>query len=881
MNDTARMPSSDSPAGDAGDSTGPERARPAAWPPVAPFGIAVAVALLAGISISLWSPTLAPPMVLWSALLAGALLWWRGRAIRIPRIAAAVIPAPTVIPANAGIQGLTEAMSRLWIPAPRLEHSRAGFAGMTAKGGLFGLLLRCLGALALGFALAGLHAGYALSLQLPVDWEKREITVEGRVVELPEHESRRTAFAFRVADAADQPEPLRGRLLQLSWYDDYGGGATGRDRLLAGQQWQLTVRIRAPRGLRNPGGFDSEKHALARRLTASGYVRDPGTARLLVPARGLNAWREAMSTRIAESVPAAGSRFVRALALGDTRGLTDDDWRVLRANGLIHLVAISGFHVGLVAGFFALLAAGLWWLWPAIGRRCPRPVAAAIAGLLGAVLYAAVAGFALPTVRTVLMIAVVAGLRIFRRNGSTFESLALAAIAILLVDPMSVLGAGFWLSFFGVAWLLWCLPGVGRRPVRDLVSAQGVATLGLLPLSVVLFGEASLVGPLANLVAVPWWSLVVVPLALIGTALETLYAGLGAWPWRLAAWCFEHSWSLFELLAGSDLALWWLAEPRWFALPLASIAAFWLLLPRGLPGRPLAWLLWLPLLWPARNLPAPGDAELQVLDVGQGLSVLVRTANHSLLYDMGPAMPDGFDAGERVVLPALRALGVRQLDIAVVSHGDNDHAGGFGAIRRGLPVDDAYAPEGSLVADTDPCVAGREWQWDGVSFRFLHPPPHFPYLGNEASCVLRIDTDHGSALLTGDIGEVIERDLVRRGGIDPAASIDADVVLVAHHGSASGSDPAFVAATGARYALVSSGHGNRFDHPRPEVIARWHGAGAETRDTGEGGALTVRLVPRGPMVETRRRSHPRLWDAARRAEQSPAGAPAGLSYRPD
>lgn len=822
MNATARMPSSHPPAGVAGiPGQAPGLAGTQRWPVAAPFGVVAAVALLVGVSTCLWSPSLAPRSALFACLLVGALLWRRGRQVR-------------------------------W-----------------------------LGVALLGFGLAGLHANHALSLQLPADWEKREVAIEGRVVELPAHESRRTAFAFRVSDDARQPAPLRGRLLQLSWYDDFDGTSTGRERLHAGQHWRLTARVRAPRGLRNPGGFDGEKHAMARRLTANGYVRDPGAAELLSPASGLQAWREAMSERIASSVPTEASRFVRALAVGDTRGLDDADWQVLRANGLTHLVAISGFHVGLVAGFFALVAAGLWWLWPAVGRRFPRPLAAALAAFAGAILYAAVAGFALPTVRTVLMIAAVAGLRLSRRNASTFDGLALAAMAILLIDPLAVLGAGFWLSFLGVAWLLWCLPGAGRRPVRDLLSAQGVASLGLLPLSVVLFGQASLVGPLANLLAVPWWSLVVVPLALLGTAAESLHAGLGEWPWRLAAWCFEQSWQLFEMLAASDFALWWLAEPRWFALPLALLGAFWLLLPRGLPGRWLALLLWLPLLWPSDNLPLPGDAELRLLDVGQGLSVLVRTSGHTLLYDMGPAMPQGFDAGERVVLPALHALGVRGLDIAVVSHGDIDHAGGFEAVRRGMPVADAYAPEGAPVGAARPCVAGQEWEWDGVHFRFLHPPPYFPYLGNEASCVLRIDTDHGSALLTGDIGEVIERDLLRRGALDPDASIRADVVAISHHGSASGSDPGFVAATGARLALVSTGHGNRFGHPRAEVMERWHGAGADSRDTARGGAITVRLLSGGPLVETRRQTHRRLWDASFREDRSTGAVPAGLSYRPE
>lgn len=512
-------------------------------------------------------------------------------------------------------------------------------------------------------------------------------------------------------------------------------------------------------------------------------------------------------------------------------------------------------------------------MWPALARRWPAPIAAAVAALLGAAIYAAIAGFALPTVRTALMIAVVAGARLWRRPLHAVDALALAALAVLLLDPLAVLGAGFWLSFLGVAWLLWCLPHGTRRPLQDFLSAQGVATLGLLPLSAILFGQASLAGPFANLVAVPWWSLVVVPLSLIGMGLDAIHTGTGDAIWRLAAWCFDLSWPLFQRMADSGLALWWLSEPRWFALPLALIGAFWLLLPRAVPGKVLAMLLWLPLLWPDRRLPERGEAELVVIDVGQGLSVLVRTANHSLLYDMGPAVRDGFDAGERAVVPALHALGVRALDRAVVSHGDNDHAGGLEAVKRVFPIASILSPEGAGIAGTSPCRAGQGWSWDGVRFRFLHPSAYFPYLGNEASCVLRIETVHGSALLTGDIGEVIERELARR----DRASLRADVVLVAHHGSSGSSDPAFVAATGARHALISSGHGNRFHHPKPDVVARWREAGAETVDTAQAGAVRLRIQAGGVVLETRRHAHPRLWDAAARS----ADAAATLSYRPD
>lgn len=783
-----------------------------------PFGIAAALALLAGIAACLWMPGLAHWSVLLAITLCGAGLWfvsdWR----------------------------------------------------------------RIAGALLLGFGLAGLHAGYTLAHRLPLAMERHDVTLSGRVVDLPAHEARRTRFRLRVDASEDQPEALRGRLLQLSWYDAYKPVAPSRRFMLdAGSRWRFAVRLRAPRGLRNPGSFDSEKSALAQRITARGYVREPEVARQLSNARGVDAWRQQMSARIASAVAAPSARYVQALALGDTRGLEDADWDTLRAAGLTHLVAISGFHVGMVAALFALLASGLWRLFPRLAHRLPRPQAAAIAALIGALVYAAAAGFALPTVRTVLMIAVVVVARSVRRPVRVGDGLAMAGMAMLLVDPLAALTAGFWLSFAGVAWLAWCLPDAGSRKLAGFISAQGVATVGLLPLTVVLFGQASMAGPLANLVAIPWWSFVVVPLSLIGTACEVLHAGWGVWAWRAAAWCFDLAWPLFQWMAHSRFALWWLPEPAWFALPLALAGAFWCLLPRGVPGKPLAMLLWLPLLWPDRGLPQQGEAELVVLDVGQGLSVVVRTARHTLLYDMGPAQPDGFDAGERVAVPSLLALGAHALDAAVISHGDNDHAGGFDALARAYPIPTVFSPEGVGIDDTRPCIAGTHWQWDGVRFRFLHPPRYFPYLDNEASCVLRVETAEGRvALLTGDIGAVIERDLVRR----DAASLRADVVLVAHHGSGESSDPAFIAATHAGHALVSAGHGNRFGHPRPRVVARWDEAGAAVASTIDGGALRVRLQADGVSVETRRRSHRRLWDAAR-LEARRSAEPAALSYRSD
>lgn len=774
-----------------------------------PLGVACVTASLAGMMIMLWQSALPARILLWLLLAAGLAGWW---------------------------------MPSRW---------------------------RWIGALLAGAAWAALHATWSMHAQLPVAWEGREAKVIGTVIGLPEPQARRTRFLFRVDDGAGQPAPLQGRLLRLSWYDDFDATGIGpRKHLGAGERWQLHLRLRAPRGLANPGGVDTERYAAAQRISAMGYVRDAAGARRLAEGHGIDAWRGRMSTRIAAVVPDRHARFVQALALGDTRGLDDHDWQTLRATGLTHLIAISGFHVGMVAGACALGVAGLWWTIPLLARRVPRPQAAGAAALLGAFAYAAAAGFALPTVRTVLMIAVVVLARVARRHVRIADTLALAMLAVLVFDPLSLLAAGFWLSFGGVAWLAWCLPA-SLHWAKAFLPAQGVATVGLLPLTAVLFSQASLAGPLANLVAIPWWSLVIVPLSLLGTGLETLQPGMGAWAWRAAAACFAPSWQMFGQVAEHRYALWWLPESPTWALWLALAGGFWLLLPRGVPGKSLALLLWLPLLWPDRERPREGEVELVVIDVGQGLSALVRTAHHALLFDAGPAVEEGFDAGERAVVPTLRALGVSRLDALVVSHGDNDHAGGVDAVRDSLPVRTVLAPPGSPVDARAACIAGAAWTWDGVRFRFLHPGLHFPYLGNEASCVLKVETPQGGILLPGDIGAIVERGLVHR----DAEALRAEVVVLPHHGSAGSSDPAFIAATSPRLVLNASGAGNRFGHPRAEVVARWRRRGAEVVDTQSGGALRIWLGADGLQLRERRHDRAHWWDAVRRQQ---AG---GLSYR--
>lgn len=710
-------------------------------------------------------------------------------------------------------------------------------------------LVRVLGAFLIGVAWSCIVGHAVMAQRLPAALSPADFRIQGRVLGLPQREDESTRFDFLIESGA--PGTPVGHKVRLGWY---GPGAPNVE---PGSRWQLSVRLKRPHGVLNPGGFDFEKSMLAQRIAATGSVREPRTARLLANGQGVDAWRDRLSQAIAQSLPEGRSRFVQALALGDTRNLASEDWETLRATGLTHQIAISGFHVGMVAGFGALLLLGMYRLVPALGRCLPSPQGAALAALIFALGYTAVAGFALPTVRTMLMIAAVLLARLLRRAQTGRESFALALIAVLLFDPLSVLVPGFWLSFLGVGWLLWCLPHQRNAGwLRSFLQAQGVAVLGLLPLTVWFFGQASLPGPLANLIGIPVISLMVVPLALLGLLFYPMAPLAAAYCWQLSATVMDGLWWLLERIAHWPAAMIWLPEPTLAALALACLGAFWLLLPRAVPGKLLAALLFLPLLWPNIHAPVRGQADVVVIDVGQGLSVFVRTAHHGLLFDAGPASARGLDFGEAAVVPTLRALGVGGLDTLLISHGDNDHSGGMGAVQRAFPGVRTLGVEGWARPGMGLCQGTQAWRWDGVAFQVLHPPPFFPYLRNDSSCVLRIEAGGRVALLPGDIGRHVETRLQREND----ARLNADLLIVPHHGSTTSSSEAFIASVSPSWAVMSTGAGNRFHLPRAEVVQRYERAGARVLDTAETGALGFRIDASGVRLHaSRRQDQPRYW----------------------
>lgn len=676
----------------------------------------------------------------------------------------------------------------------------------------------------------------------PSAHDGEDVTMRIEVLGLPDSGERHTRFDARVLEADGL---ATGARLRLNWY-------APAPTLHPGDVIDATLRLRRPRGMLNPGGFDFERHALVERIAANGYVRE---GRVLQDAGSGTIDRlrlhiaEHIDQRVAEPTAAA---LLKALAIGDVRGLDDDHWDVLRATGTSHLIAISGLHVGLVAAFGAGGLFCLYWCFPRLGLRWPRPLALAVGAVISAMAYAVLAGLGVAVLRTVLMIALALTAVLLRRTIRRIDSLLLAALVIVAFDPLTVLGAGFWLSFIGVAFLLWAVTGAEWR-LAGLWRTQVAMSLGLMPVGAWWFAQTSVIGLFTNLVAVPWITFVIVPLALLAMAVDALCG----WPglFLLPAKLLEPLWWLLAKSAESPFAEWHFAHFELWALLFALVGVAYALLPRGVPMRGAALCLVLPLLWPRTGTLREGEFELIVFDVGQGLSALVRTRDHALLFDTGPRFGESSDFGEVVVVPSLHALGLRRLERLVVSHLDDDHSGGRRSVLQAFP--EAVQLVGN---DADPaarCESGDRWQWDGVDFEFLHPPRHFPDLDNDNSCVLRVYSSAGSALLPGDIGELIEQRLAKTQG----SALDVDVVIAAHHGSKHSSSPEFVAATSADAVVFARGWRNRFGHPAPDVVTRWQEEGARIIDTAVQGAVRIGFLADGRTIRAVRDLDSRFWRA--------------------
>lgn len=721
-------------------------------------------------------------------------------------------------------------------------------------------------ALSAGAGWAWSHAAWQMADRLPSSETQIDVQITGFIASTLTVNEAGVRFLFKLRDEPrDLPE-----FVELTWYDT-------DQRPAPGEQWQLHVRLRPPHGFANPGGADFEAQLLRNGIGATGYVRggisdQSSNRRLAIPT-----WRYPvlrLRSYIASKLAVALSDapdlnamlgIVQGLAVGETGQIGSDQWRVFANTGTTHLIAISGSHIGMVAFLMS-------WLSGAVARRISlqsRGIAVvdvqSVCGMLAAIVYAALAGFSVPTQRTLAMLTVYFGTRLLRREVQVTQGLAIALIGVLLIDPFAPLAPGFWLSFGAVAAIFLASSGRVIRPSwhKQYLSLQVAVGIGLLPFLIGAFGSVSLLSPLVNLLAIPWFTFVIVPIVLMGSFCLMTNDWLGGIVVHVAAQLLQWSWSLLSQLSALPFAMGHFPQwPVWVAIMLL-IGCIVTIAPGMVPTRLAGAMLCVPALtWRPDPLQL-GSFELAVLDVGQGLSTVIRTRNHTLVYDAGPSFRSGRDTGQLVVLPYLHARGVRSIDMLMISHGDNDHVGGAASIATGMPtqrivVGPSVDAAAIAMLPAERCTTGLNWLWDEVTFTVLHPnpddedKPRRARQTNDTSCVLSVVSKYGSALLTGDIEKQTEAQLLNAHSL-----AHADIVVVPHHGSRTSSTASFATATAPRYAVVSSGFGNRWGFPKREVLENWHAVNAATIVTAQSGAVEITIdvqgisVPRAYRLEHR------------------------------
>ena len=711
---------------------------------------------------------------------------------------------------------------------------------------------------AIGFAMQ------RLSEQLPEQLEGVEVQVTGTIAGLPEQDERRARFDFIARDgvyAASQSGTGSGNnpqlpvKLRLSWY--YPDQA-----VKAGQHWTFTVKLKRVHGNLNPGGFDYERWLFTEGIGATGYVRPIPKPVLLGSESAwtrIAVWRQRIADQLSTMLGnSPSSALIKALTIGDGNSITQEQWEIFRKTGTTHLVVISGSHIGLIAGLVYILVLKAW-AWTGLLAWSPQKVAA-VCAVSVAIFYSGLAGFSVPTQRSAVMLTVVMFAIILQRNTRPFNTLAVALFAVLLFDPLAVLAAGFWLSFIAVSLIVYAVSGRLGKPghVWTAIKLHWVTAVGLSPLLLLFFQQVSLISPLANLAAVPLISLVVVPLSLLAVMVMFISPMLADKLFYLLNYLLQGLGWLLTHLAEIPMASVNHAPPSYWALLFAVPGILLLLAPAGMPARRLSLVMFLPLLFTDAKQPATGDIDMTLLDVGQGLAAVVQTRHHLLVYDTGAKFSAQSDMGQSVLLPFLAVQGASKIDSLIISHGDNDHIGGAASLMRGLPAEQVLTSVPQQLSEYDPilCAAGQSWVWDEVKFTILAPQQAF-VSENDNSCVLKIQSKHGTVLLTGDIEAAAESWLVETYG----ETLKADVLVAPHHGSKTSSTTGFLQAVQPDYVLIPAGYRNQFGHPHKDVLARYRQVKAKWLNSADSGAITVKVKNNAFVVQEMRKTDSKYWNS--------------------
>lgn len=681
----------------------------------------------------------------------------------------------------------------------------------------------------LGLAWTYYIAHSTLAWQLPNEVEGRNMLVTGYVKSLPVTDEWQTNFLFAIEKSA---------LVKLSWRD-------ASQTVKVGDKWQFVVRLKRIHGTQNPGAFDYEAWALQKGLRATGYVVASQDNKILSHSRFrsfVDQWREHLQSRLQAYLPTTKtSPWLMALLLGERTGITHDDWQVLRNTGTNHLMAIAGLHIGIIAGIAHMLTSWLWRRSARLVFLLPAQLAGACAALMMAILYSMLAGFSIPTQRACIMLTIFIFALLLRRKINPWHAWSLALLIVLLMNPLSVLTESFWLSFGTIALIIYGMSGrlSSSGWWWKWGRVQWVIGLGLIPLTLFFFQECSLISFAANSIAIPWLAFFILPFCFLSVIFLFIYPPATSIFLMLADKSLAGLWLVLTWFSQLHFSIWQQFIPSYFHLTLAILASIFLLSPAGFPGRWIGILWFLPLIFYTPNKPAHGEFWLTLLDVGQGLSVIVQTQNHTLVYDAGPKFLPNFDMGESVVIPYLHTIGTKKIDMLVVSHGDNDHIGGTQILQKTLPISSikTSVPEKIPSTTTDYCLAGYAWEWDNVTFSFIYPSQQQLHLGNDSSCVLLIDNGQQRALLPGDIEKFAENELLRQS----PQQLQASVFIAAHHGSKTSGLKNFISAIHPQYVLYATGYRNRYHFPHPSVMATYDAMHVKQLNTAETGAIQFKF----------------------------------------
>jgi competence protein ComEC len=674
------------------------------------------------------------------------------------------------------------------------------------------------------------------------------LTVSGQVISIPQQNDQRVRFLFK----PDKLTPALPHKIRVSWYRPFA------DNLAVNQNWQLKLRLKPAVGLSNPGSFDYEKWLFQQGIGAVSYVKPSDTNKLITSSNrhSIDTVRHKLANFITLTLDESEtSALLVGLTTGMRTSISSHQWQTLSNTGTSHLLAISGLHIGLAAVIGFYIFKWLWQLKSSNLLLIPAKKCAVIGAIIFATAYAALAGFSVPTQRALLMLLVVSISLLMNRSIKASHILATSLIIILTFDPLAILSAGFWLSFAAVAIIFFTFSHRHPPVARPWLKIHCVIAIGLTPFLLLFFNQTSLITPLANFIAVPVISFIVVPLSLAASFSWLFSPQLTSLLFTIADITLSHLWVLLDKLSVLPFATWSPTQLPFAYWLIVLLGIILLLMPKGFPAKWLGLLGFTPFIFYQAPRPNDGEFWFTLLDVGQGLSTVIVTKNHTLIYDVGEKISPQFDMGAHIVVPYLNSVDINHIDKLIVSHGDNDHIGGLHSLAQQKNIGQILSSVTEKIPKASSCHQGQQWVWDNVLFQVLHPRLTDQLSENNFSCVLKVSNKTGSVLLTGDIEKQAENLLIER-----QQDLTSTLLIAPHHGSNTSSSYPFIRHVNPQSVLIPAGYMNRFNFPHPKVIQRYKTQNIPILSTAQSGAIEYRFNKQGLQGPIRWRQHSqKIW----------------------